>query len=30
VNISKGMMGYHSTTTIIELCRFAGSHKVSM
>jgi hypothetical protein len=28
--ISRGMVGYHPTTTIIELCLFTGPHKSSM
>jgi hypothetical protein len=30
LNISRGMAGYRSTTTIIELRRFTGPHKFSM
>jgi hypothetical protein len=28
--ISKGMVGYRPTTTIIDLCRFTGPHKSGM
>jgi hypothetical protein len=30
VNISRGLVGYHPTTTIIKLRRFTGPHKSSI